>query len=316
MPQKVLEALCPKGMSDSTRMQIAEAGLDVASLPGKYRSSSAMDFVDVHQEIANTMGQAMELVRDQQNSLRARDLSFNSERRNALGTIKTQDQLLSFKEELDDSSDEALDSAENRMRSILSELGLEEEVIEYFVTTSQFPTIIKKSLEFYKALVDHLVNLTTKYGFGHAQTDLEHYTHKLLLRRKGSQNRLEVLLKVYCDLRDAYRNKFIDSRLQQKKNGLLFMKSLTSTPVKVHSPKDGETPGPVATPKGCKRCGSKLHPNTTNCPLWHADVLPSVSRKLAKECQNAGDFMAAAKAALAKHLANRGADADTPTPAK
>ena len=79
MPQKVLEALCPKGMSDSTRMQIAEAGLDVASLPGKYRSSSAMDFVDVHQEIANTMGQAMELVRDQQNSLRARDLSFNSE---------------------------------------------------------------------------------------------------------------------------------------------------------------------------------------------------------------------------------------------
>ena len=306
MPQKVLETLCPKGMSDATRLQLSEAGLDVASLPGKYRSSSAMDIVDVHQEIANTMGHAMELVRDQQNS-RARDLSYASERRNALSAIKNQEQLLSFKEELEETSDEALDSAENQMRNVLADLCLEPEVTEYFVTTSQFPTIIKKTLEFYKALVDHIVNLSSKYGFGHAQTDLDHYAHKLLIRRKGSHSRLEVLFKVYCDLRDGHRNKFIDPILQQKKNGQFLLKTLTSTQVQKVATPTPPKDGPV-TPKGCRRCGSKLHPNTTSCPLFHVDVLPSVARKLANECQNAGDFMAAAKAALAKHLASKGGD--------
>ena len=306
MPRNVLYALCPKGMPDATKLQIAEAGLDVASLPGKYRSSAAMDIVDVHQAIANTMGQAMELVQNQQNSQRGRDLSWQSERRNALDSIKNQNQLLSFQEELDETSDEALESSENQMRHVLADLCLEPEVVEYFVNTSQFPTIIRKTLEYYKALVDHVVTLSNKYGFALAQTDLQYYAAKLALRRKGSHSRLEVLLKVYCDLRDGHRNKFIDSSLQQKKNGIFFLQAMTQTvtPRTVGGAplQGGEAPTQVAQPKTCRRCKSKLHPNLQMCPLYHPEIPPEEAAEMALECQGANNFVAAAKAAVAKHL--------------
>lgn len=316
MPKQVLQALCPKGLTETTRSQISEAGLDVASLPGKYRSSAAMDITEVHEAIANTLGQAMEIVQNRQGNQRARDLNFQSEKRNALDTIKNHEQLLSFKEELDETCDEALISSENMMRTILEDVGVDVAATDYYITASQFPAIIKKTLEFYKALVDHVVGLSTKYGFGNAKLDLEHYAHKLQIRRKGSLTRLEVIFKVYCDLRDGQRNKFIDSKLQQKKNAK-FLESMHPT----FAPKSpnvtpaagvGETPArptPTPTPvRPCRRCGTKLHPTTTNCPLYHVDVPPVEARRMARECKDESDFVAAAKAAVTKFLASKGTE--------
>lgn len=313
MPKKVLEILCPKGMTDAMRTQVAEAGLDVASLPGKYRSSSVIEMEDIHQEMANSLGQAMEIVRDQQDSQRARDRMYSTDRRNALSYIKNQEQLLTFQEELEESSEEAIYSSENQMKSVLMDLAVTEEVCDYFITSSHFPNIIRKTLEYYKALVDHIVILSNKYGFVHANVDLDHYARKLAIRRKGSQSRLEVLLKVYCDLRDGHRNKFIDSKLQQKKNGFLYLQATSTapTPKAAGNPpqKEGVTPFPVATVKTCRRCNTKSHPTVPMCPLYHREVAAADARNLAIECQKAGgDFVAAAKVALAKHLATKGAD--------
>lgn len=316
VPKQVMDVLCPKGMSDTMKSQIAEAGLDVASLPGKYRSSGAFDMTDVHLEMATSLGQVMEqLGRDQGNSLRPRDLGYQSERRNALDTIKSQEQLLSFRDELEETSEEALDSSENQMRNVMIFHGLDPAVYEYYLTASPFPTLIRKTLEFYKSLVDHIVTLSSKCGgFAHAQMDLQHYAHKLAVRRKGSHSRLEVLLKVYCELRDGHRNKFIDPKLQQKKNALLFARANMVVPTTPKATPQPPTADGSTTPKTkvCRRCGSKSHPNYSGCPLYHVDVPVPIARRIAVECQNANDFVAAAKAALATHLTNNNGSEGSP----
>lgn len=153
VPKDVLDMLCLKEMPDTPKAQIAEAGLDVASLQGKY---SASDVTDLHLKTANSKGHVIvmeQLVWDPNNSLRSRDLGYQSQK------------------------------------------------------SATQPS-----------------------------------TNKCVLA--------------------------------------------------------------ATKPKTCRRCGSKLHPNQTRCPLYHVDVHKAIARQLAVECQSASDFVAAAKAALIKHLAD------------
>jgi hypothetical protein len=178
---------------------------------------------------------------------------------------------------------------------VLYELCVEPGVIDYFVTTSRFPMLIRKTLEHYKALIEHAVTLSAAAGgFQYALMDLQFYAGKLAVRRKGSHTRLEVLLKVYCDLRDGHRNRFFDPKLQQKKNALMFkMASTTKTP-------RDKTPGDPD--KACSRCSSKLHTGKP-CPFQHAKISYANARRLAYGCKDAPDFAEAAKVAFQDFLA-------------
>jgi hypothetical protein len=309
MPRKVLDALCPNGMSDAAKLQIAESGLDVASLPGKYRASSSEDPTDAQEALANSLGRVLDMAGERAlGGAVARDLNFQSERRNALEYVKTEAQLLEFRADLEDASLEAIESSENQMRHVLYEHCVETGVVDYFVTTSRFPILIRKTLEHYKALIEHAVSLSAAAGgFQYALMDLQFYAGKLAVRRKGSRTRLEVLLKVYCDLRDGHRTRFFDPKLQQKKNALMFKMASTNKT----TPRDN-TPGDPN--KACSRCSSKLHAGKP-CPFQHARITYANARKLAYNCKDAPDFAAAAKVAFQDFLAALPAPSEgAPTP--
>jgi hypothetical protein len=227
-----------------------------------------------------------------------RDMNFKSERRNALDYIKTEAQLLEFRADLEEASEEALDSSENQIRHVLYEHCVETEVSDYYIAMSQFPTLIRKTLEYYKALVDHVIILSnTMGGFQYAQMDLQHFAGKLAVRRKGSRTRLEVILKVYCDLRDAHRDKFIDPKLQQKKNALVFSKIASGVKAPARTPL---VPG-EPTDKACGRCSSKLHAGK-GCPFNLKGIPYANARTMATSCKDATDFLAAAKKAAQDYL--------------
>ena len=313
VPLTVMAALCPKGMTSATRALIAEAGLDVASLPGKF-SASSNDAADMNDALANSLGRVLDIAGDHQGQRGARDLNFNSERRNALASIKTEEQLELFRTDLEETSEEACESSENLMRNILAEYGMEEELVEYYINSSQFPTMIRATLDNYRALIDHLIRLSAgPGGFRLAQMDLAHYAHKLGIRRKGSQTRLEIVLKNYCDLRDARRDKFIDSKLQQKKNAAFTAAAFASLVRPPPVPKVGGDPQAPAASPACKRCSSKLHKGgTAACPFNKAEIPYAVARKLAAQCANAQNFMEAAKKAADEYIKENpagGADA-------
>jgi hypothetical protein len=309
MPRKVLDALCPEGMSETAKLQIAESGLDVASLPGKYRMSSSGDGSDAQEVLANNLGRVLDMAGERAlGGAVSRDMNYQSERRNALEYIKTEAQLMEFRTDLEDASLEAIESSENQMRHVLYEHCVETGVIDYYVTTSRFPILIRKTLEHYRALIEHAVALSAAAGgFQYALMDLQFYAGKLAIRRKGSCTRLEVLLKVYCDLRDGHRNRFFDPKLQQKKNALMFKMAATNKT----APRDN-TPGDPN--KACGRCSSKLHAGKP-CPFQHEKITYANARKLAYNCKDAPDFAAAAKVAFQDFLANLPAPAGgAPTP--
>ena len=309
MPRKVLDALCPKGMSEAAKLQIGESGLDVASLPGKYRVSSSEDASDAQEVLANNLGRVLDMAGERAlGGAVSRDLNYQSERRNALEYIKTEAQLLEFRTDLEDASLEAIESSENQMRHVLYEHCVETGVIDYFVTTSRFPILIRKTLEHYKALIEHAISLSAAAGgFQYALMDLQFYAGKLAIRRKGSRTRLEVLLKVYCDLRDGHRTRFFDPKLQQKKNALMFKMASTNKT----APRDN-TPGDPN--KACGRCSSRLHAGKP-CPFQHEKITYANARKLAYSCKDAPDFAAAAKVAFQNFLAALPAPAGgAPTP--
>ena len=309
VPHKVLAALCPNGMTTATQNQIGEAGLDVASLPGKYSSSSS-DAADMNDALANSLGRVLDIASDRQGQREARDLNFKAERRNALDYIKTEEQLEQFRTDLEETSDEARLSSENHMRYILQGYGLEDDVIDYFISSSQFTTMIRVTLENYRALIDHVSRLSAgPGGFKLAQMDLAHYAHKLGVRRKGSFSRLEILFKVYCDLRDARRDKFIDSKLQQKKNAS-FAEAFHRQPAPKAIRETGE-PTPAATTPACKRCNSRLHKGgMTQCPF--KELPYAIARKLAIQCAPAPNFLEAAKKAADDHVKANPEGAEAP----
>jgi hypothetical protein len=297
LPRKVLDALCPKGMSDSAKQQIAEAGLDVVSLPGKYRASNGQDLYD-NETLANNLGRVLEIAGDRAQGAASRDHTFQSDRRNALDSVKTEAQLREFRDDLEEAWHEALRSSEYQMRQVLHDHCVENEVIEYFIKMSRFPTMIRETLKYYKALIDHVICLSADSGgFAYAFIDFQYYAGKLALRRRGSRTRLEVLLKVYCILRDGHRTGFIDPKLQQKKNAYLCSKV-----AKQVTPR-GNTPAPGGDPdRACSRCSTKLHVGKA-CPFNHARITYANARRMASNCKDAPDFAVAAAAAVQDFLA-------------
>jgi hypothetical protein len=170
--------------------------------------------------------------------------------RTSLLTIKSAETLQERLSEFAGIPEEIHEIQVHRFRAIFGKLQWDDDMVHAWGSSNWFLRIGKDTLDHYIALHLYLFTLANTEGWPYAQEALKHYGAKLIQFRKTNTSRLVCLIKIYIFLRDARKNDFYSSKLQEKRNHAMMAKLST-----LEGGGGGGGSGPNATKPTCRKCG-------------------------------------------------------------
>lgn len=247
-------AMCPAGISADGANDCMQAMPDVSALPGKSGvtqdpASSGLD----------NLGQSLlEYLPLAQRPRVQRDTQWRSERRNALSSIKTTEDLTDMIQQFHDVEEMVMDNFKRALANTLDYHGYTEDQSEIYFELGAVPSIVRASLRFYYALLMKLRQYTMQCegGWDQWKVHLAFHAKKMLLIRLHSQSRTDCVLQTYIYLRDQERNSFMSDKLQAKINEAIYdqtRKMLTEQEEVVPTSHGDQTK------HNCGHCHSNLH---------------------------------------------------------
>ena len=256
------ELLLPPNIEDSaTRTEFYDLAMDVANLPGGYRTAEDDDYGST-ELLARAFG-------------RTRSGVFRNWRKhshNALARIKSQKELLQFVRDVEKAVDRHKAAQEQRMRTFLHASRIAPEVIGLYLRSGLLPRIINETYQFYKGLLEtcrsaqwEMPGATWKEGY--VDQMIQHHATELGQIRQTSADYRSHLLETYVYLRNANKEKYQDPT---------FTRALLYSVAKAHGggyddlERQTEASGGTLAVSRCKHCRRKdTHQGTDkdDCPL-------------------------------------------------
>ena len=186
----------------------------------------------------------------------ARDTGWKGKSRNALGAIKTSDELGAALSYLLEEQHTILETCHGDFESILLNAQVDEDTATDIVTNSLGMRIVRDTLHSYVSLLTHLAGISNTRGWSVCASQLNHHAEKLGLLRGKYRHRIQLMGKIYIYLRDGQSKNWMSLKLQHAE--------ITSLRAQVQG--SGETGG-IVHGYGCSHCKSGLHGGgRTACP--------------------------------------------------
>ena len=259
---KMDELLLPPNIEDAaTRTEFYDLAMDVANLPGGYRTADDDDYGST-ELLARAFG-------------RTRTGVFRNWRKhshNALARIKSQKELLQFVRDVEKAVDRHRAAQEQRMRTFLYASRVAPEVIGLYLRSGLLPRIINETYQYYKGLLEtcrsaqwEMPGATWKDGY--VDQMIQHHATELGQIRQTAADYRSHLLETYVYLRNSNKEKYQDPT---------FTRALLYSVAKSHgggtsdSERASESTGGIQSASRCKHCRRKdTHQGTDkeDCPL-------------------------------------------------
>ena len=185
-----------------------------------------------------------------------RDTGWKGKTRNALGYMKSSEELSAALSYLLEEQHTILETCQGDFESTLINAQVEEEVATNIVTNSLGMRIVRDTLHAYISLLTHLAGVNNTRGWDVCASQLNHHSEKLGLLRGKYRHRIQLMGKLYIYLRDGQSKNWMSLKLQHAE--------ITSLRTQLQG--SGETGG-IAHGYGCSHCKSGLHGGgRTACP--------------------------------------------------
>jgi hypothetical protein len=244
------KGLAPSKLGKRTTSIFLEQIDDVTAYPrhANHRSSKGLgDFVEA----------VADLNQERQGRKEGtRDTGWKGKTRNALGYIKTSDELGAALSYLLKEQHTILETCQGDFESILINAQINEAMATEIVVNSLAMRIVRDTLHLYVGLLTHLAGINNTRGWSVCLPQLQHHAEKLGLLRGKYRHRVQLMCKVYIYLRDGQSKNWMSLKLQYAE--------LTSLRAQVQG--NGETGG-IVHGYGCSHCKSGLHGGgRTACP--------------------------------------------------
>jgi hypothetical protein len=294
------EVLAPAGLASKDRSTLVDAAVDVAALPGMCSAAHPQMYDEVQgvTEAATTMLATLSGKRAQ-----LHDTQWKTQRKNSLGSVKKETDLLALIEAVEDSSAPAFEQQESRIRMFLLQRRFDEDDILDYLEHGLLPTITRRSREYFVSLLDRVRSLyyhhNNTWEGGPAKAMLDHHAKGLGNVRAFSIDHRTCVLKTCVCLRESADKKFFGASMSE---------ALWSRVATLEVPHDALTPPGVGAK--CSHCRNKevhaylgLLPARTNCPFASLKFNSVVLRKAVKQSVEAlatHPEVEAAKASIAE----------------
>ena len=264
---KLARTLAPEGLSQEGATRFCEGLSDIVAYPKGEGTSENNE--------GNVLLQVMSSLVDSRNqgSGGQVDASFKNANRNVLGRITNMDKLRDLVETFTDEGEDLLVAMAGRWcNTLTSLLHLEDDEAEMMVQLSPLFRVGARTVELYLLLLNHLLSLCyqegSASGFEHCKDSLQYHAGKLGKIRDTYNIRIQVLVGIYCYLRDGLASNFRPPKLMARQLDNLRRKMESSS----HS---------TTTTSGCKHCGTALHSTSVACP-WRSKATTNAKKLAAK----------------------------------
>ena len=245
--------LAPPGVSDATARDLGETMLDAVALPGKTGQNNEGD--DTALNIQESLSEIALLKHQEQldDEVR-RDLKWSNTNRNALRNVRNETDLREMLGDVLGLADRAMRQVVAQQKTILLCQPWEDAMIEVWSFGGYVSVISRNSLEHYKALLQHLMQVATNQSWSMAKFEMDYYVRNMTLIRQNSNSRLLAMCRLYVLLRDGNDSSWRAPKLEAEKLRDLYHKVETMT-----------LQGGGSNLTICTRCGTGLH-GTHPCP--------------------------------------------------
>jgi hypothetical protein len=277
---EVIDFLCPKGVTLDVQEELMESATDVCALPGKLKGDDASSTMEA---LGATLSDMNSRNARRKNTI-PRETQWQTSNRNALGRIKTYQNLIGFVGEFGKQRKQVLKNMRGRMTDSLFHAGWEIEEANLFYQAGLLPTIMRLTMEHYWELLSHLRNIATEHleDWEAAFTHVVHHSEKLRVIRDNAATRNQMLFQNYVYLRDAVAKDFHSSSLTGKFTKTIQeqIRSLRVTMEETQA-LGARLKDPNNPHYACAHCHSDIHEGGQNkCPL--AKIKVKRARTLAK----------------------------------
>jgi hypothetical protein len=268
---KMDKALAPPDLAARDRISLVETAVDVAALPGMFSASSlASDEVQGVTEAATSMLATISGKRAQ-----LHDSQWKVRRKNSLGNVKTDTDLLALLESVEEAWVPANEQQASKLRSFLYARYYDMDQVTDYLEHGLLPTLILRTYEYFVSLLAKVRQLYYAHRVwegGPAQAMLDYHAKKLASVRAFSCDYRSLVLKTYVHLRDAADKKFYHASQQE---ALWSRVTVLEHEHPSGPPKPGGLGGPgTPGPPRCSHCRSgELHvllglpAGKPSCPL-------------------------------------------------
>jgi hypothetical protein len=269
---EVIDFLCPKGVTLDVQEELMESATDVCALPGKLKGD---DVSSTMEALGATLSDMNSRNARRKNTI-PRETQWQTSNRNALGRIKTYQNLLDFVGEFGKQRKQVLKNMRGRMTDSLFHAGWDIEEANLFYQAGLLPNVMRLTMDHYWELLSHLRNIATEHldDWEAAFTHVLHHSEKLRVIRDNAATRNQMLFQNYVYLRDAVSKDFHSSSLTGKFTKTIQdqIRSLRTTMEEAQALgtrlKDPNNPHYT-----CAHCHSDIHEGgQTKCPLTKIKV--------------------------------------------
>ena len=259
-------ALAPNNLPQGKDMlTLYEKFIDVAALPGmSVNTSEAHEREEQMQDVMEITAMAISQATSADKTGRA--MMFKSRTNNALLYIKTESELVGLQDKIRRAVEDDLKSQAKQVRTFMHKRGYPPEYIAAYVDSGGLPRMIRKTVENYKSLVEHVIQALRSHSDGslqdsYAQAMLKYWANKLANTRKRAVDYRDHVLEVYVVLRDAEKKRFQDELFHR----VMWQRfeALEASMAGRVTPEKNPNPGTVR----CNHCKHRLGHETPDCPL-------------------------------------------------
>jgi hypothetical protein len=204
---EILKALCPKGVTPEVGDELMEAAVDVCSLPGKLATSEIAQWDQMGATLSDLSSQLQ-----RRRNAHPRDTQWRTNNKNALGRIRTLEDLLrGAKDEVGTQRRKVYSNMRSRMLDTLYHAGWEIHEALLYYQIGLLPNVVGLTMEHY---YDRTVGTThpetwDTMGSVHAN----HHAKKLRIIRYNASSRAQMILQNYIYLRDTREKDFSSNSL-------------------------------------------------------------------------------------------------------
>ncbi len=280
---EMMDAFTPPGppeMNPITRTRLANQVLDAVGLPGTSSPSADESTLSRLAEGIHSMATGG-LAGEAAGGINLLDTGWQALKRNAIGNIKTKDDLQHRVETLHNQKEEILSQVITRLQMVFMSAGYSSDRAHQLACGSMYYRISRFNYEAYLNLHVTLLTQSSESGFDETKAYLEYHTRKLREPRGIYSVRLQMIAHHYIYFRDGQKKNWESLGIQR-----LRLRSLKAPKAPAgggdNSSGDGPKDGGQKS-RRCSHCHSGFHSgNKKNC-FWK-DLSPSEAKKAAKEC--------------------------------
>ena len=206
----------PPGIRESDKADLSELIFDAPSIPGK--SDVTGDQEDSMAHLSESFLHLAVATRQEQNGdERRRDLKWGATYRNALRSVKSEEDLADMLHHTRQVEHSRIRSLVADQKAILHRYLWPDHVVEAWCYRGPIYVISTNALKHYISLLEHLLRVAPVLGWDAAKQESDYHVRKWEVTRGNANSRLVVVLSLYMYLRDGAHQEWLFPKLERSK---------------------------------------------------------------------------------------------------